>query len=29
MHVVDALPLTVGEKVDRRALVEEIAKLLT
>jgi acyl-CoA synthetase (AMP-forming)/AMP-acid ligase II len=29
MHLVDALPLTVGEKVDRRALVEEIAKLLT
>jgi acyl-CoA synthetase (AMP-forming)/AMP-acid ligase II len=29
MHVVDALPLTVGEKVDRRALVEQIAKLLT
>ncbi|HEY5171659.1 MAG TPA: class I adenylate-forming enzyme family protein [Acidimicrobiia bacterium] len=29
VHVVDALPLTVGEKVDRRALVDEIAKLLT
>ncbi|HEV7524237.1 MAG TPA: class I adenylate-forming enzyme family protein [Acidimicrobiia bacterium] len=29
IHVVDALPLTVGEKVDRRALVDEIAKLLT
>jgi acyl-CoA synthetase (AMP-forming)/AMP-acid ligase II len=29
VHVVDALPLTVGEKVDRRALVEEIAKLVT
>lgn len=29
MHVVDALPLTVGEKVDRRALVDEIAKLVT
>jgi acyl-CoA synthetase (AMP-forming)/AMP-acid ligase II len=28
VHVVDALPLTVGEKVDRRALVDEIAKLL-
>ena len=27
--VVDALPLTVGEKVDRRALVDEITKLLT
>jgi len=26
---VEALPLTVGEKVDRRALVDEIAKLLT
>jgi acyl-CoA synthetase (AMP-forming)/AMP-acid ligase II len=29
VHVVDALPLTVGEKVDRRALVDEIARLLT
>ena len=29
VHVVDALPLTVGEKVDRRALVDEIAELLT
>jgi acyl-CoA synthetase (AMP-forming)/AMP-acid ligase II len=29
MHVVEALPLTVGEKVDRRALVDEIAKLVT
>jgi acyl-CoA synthetase (AMP-forming)/AMP-acid ligase II len=29
MHVVEALPLTVGEKVDRRALVEQIAQLLT
>jgi acyl-CoA synthetase (AMP-forming)/AMP-acid ligase II len=29
MHVVDALPLTVGEKVDRRALVDEIEKLVT
>src|SRR5437764_36032 len=29
LHVVDALPLTAGEKVDRRALVDEIAKLLT
>jgi acyl-CoA synthetase (AMP-forming)/AMP-acid ligase II len=29
VHVVDALPLTVGEKVDRRALVDEISKLLT
>jgi acyl-CoA synthetase (AMP-forming)/AMP-acid ligase II len=29
VHVVDALPLTVGEKVDRRALVEEIVKLVT
>jgi acyl-CoA synthetase (AMP-forming)/AMP-acid ligase II len=29
MQVLDALPLTVGEKVDRRALVDEIAKLLT
>ncbi len=27
--LVDALPLTVGEKVDRRALVDEIAKLVT
>ena len=29
IQVVDALPLTVGEKVDRRALVEQIAQLLT
>ena len=29
VHVVEALPLTAGEKVDRRALVDEIAKLLT
>ncbi|MCU1468845.1 MAG: AMP-dependent synthetase and ligase [Actinomycetia bacterium] len=29
MHVVEALPLTVGEKVDRRALVDEIEKLVT
>jgi len=29
VYVVDALPLTVGEKVDRRALVDEIAKLVT
>ena len=29
VHVLDALPLTVGEKVDRRALVDEIAKLVT
>ena len=29
IHVVDALPLTVGEKIDRRALVDEIAKLVT
>jgi len=29
VQVVDALPLTAGEKVDRRALVNEIAKLLT
>ena len=29
LQVVDALPLTVGEKVDRRALVEQIAQLLT
>jgi acyl-CoA synthetase (AMP-forming)/AMP-acid ligase II len=29
MHVVDALPLTIGEKVDRRALVDEIEKLVT
>jgi acyl-CoA synthetase (AMP-forming)/AMP-acid ligase II len=29
LHAVDALPLTAGEKVDRRALVDEIAKLLT
>jgi acyl-CoA synthetase (AMP-forming)/AMP-acid ligase II len=29
MHLVDALPLTVGEKVDRRALVDQIAQLLT
>jgi acyl-CoA synthetase (AMP-forming)/AMP-acid ligase II len=28
VHMVDALPLTVGEKVDRRALVDEIANLL-
>ncbi|GIU89681.1 MAG: hypothetical protein KatS3mg010_0780 [Acidimicrobiia bacterium] len=25
VHVVDALPLTAGEKVDRRALADEIA----
>ncbi len=29
LHVVDALPLTVGEKIDRRALVDQIAQLLT
>jgi fatty-acyl-CoA synthase len=29
LHVVDALPLTAMEKVDRRALVDEVAKLLT
>jgi acyl-CoA synthetase (AMP-forming)/AMP-acid ligase II len=29
VQIVDALPLTVGEKVDRRALVEQIAQLLT
>ena len=29
VQIVDALPLTVGEKVDRRALVDEIAKLIT
>ncbi len=29
VHVVDALPLTVGEKVDRRALVDEITQLIT
>jgi acyl-CoA synthetase (AMP-forming)/AMP-acid ligase II len=29
IHIVDALPLTAGEKVDRRALVDEITKLLT
>jgi acyl-CoA synthetase (AMP-forming)/AMP-acid ligase II len=29
LHSVDALPLTAGDKVDRRALVDEIAKLLT
>ncbi len=29
VHAVAALPLTVGEKVDRRALVDEIAKLVT
>jgi acyl-CoA synthetase (AMP-forming)/AMP-acid ligase II len=29
VHVVDALPLTAGEKVDRRALVDEITKLVT
>jgi len=29
IQVVDALPLTVGEKVDRRALVEQITQLLT
>lgn len=28
MHVTEALPLTPGDKVDRRALVDEIAKLL-
>jgi acyl-CoA synthetase (AMP-forming)/AMP-acid ligase II len=25
IHVVDALPLTAGEKIDRRALAEQIA----
>jgi acyl-CoA synthetase (AMP-forming)/AMP-acid ligase II len=29
IQLVDTLPLTAGEKVDRRALVDEIAKLLT
>ena len=29
VHVTDALPLTAGEKLDRRALVGEIAQLLT
>jgi acyl-CoA synthetase (AMP-forming)/AMP-acid ligase II len=29
LHVLDALPLTAGDKVDRRALADEIAKLLT
>jgi acyl-CoA synthetase (AMP-forming)/AMP-acid ligase II len=29
IHIVDALPLTAGEKVDRRALVDDITKLLT
>jgi acyl-CoA synthetase (AMP-forming)/AMP-acid ligase II len=29
LHLVPALPLTVGEKVDRRALVDEITKLVT
>jgi acyl-CoA synthetase (AMP-forming)/AMP-acid ligase II len=29
LHVVDALPLTAGDKVDRRALAEQIAKLAT
>jgi acyl-CoA synthetase (AMP-forming)/AMP-acid ligase II len=29
LHVVDALPLTAGEKIDRRALVAEIGKLVT
>jgi non-ribosomal peptide synthetase component E (peptide arylation enzyme) len=29
IQLVDALPLTAGEKVDRRALVDEIAKLVT
>jgi acyl-CoA synthetase (AMP-forming)/AMP-acid ligase II len=29
LHIVEALPLTAGEKVDRRALVDEITKLLT
>jgi acyl-CoA synthetase (AMP-forming)/AMP-acid ligase II len=28
VHVVEALPLTVGEKVDRRALVDEITNLV-
>ena len=29
LHVVDSLPLTAMEKVDRRALVDEVAKLVT
>jgi acyl-CoA synthetase (AMP-forming)/AMP-acid ligase II len=29
LQLVDALPLTAGEKVDRQALVNEIAKLVT
>jgi acyl-CoA synthetase (AMP-forming)/AMP-acid ligase II len=29
LHLVDALPLTAMEKVDRRALVDEVAKLVT
>jgi acyl-CoA synthetase (AMP-forming)/AMP-acid ligase II len=29
LHIVDALPLTAMEKVDRRALVDEVAKLVT
>jgi len=29
IHVVDALPLTAGEKVDRRALVDTIGQLVT
>jgi acyl-CoA synthetase (AMP-forming)/AMP-acid ligase II len=29
LHVVDALPLTAMEKVDRRALVDEVTKLVT
>ncbi len=29
VHVVDALPLTAGDKIDRRALAEEIAKAAT
>jgi non-ribosomal peptide synthetase component E (peptide arylation enzyme) len=29
LQLVDELPLTAGEKVDRRALVDEISKLVT
>jgi acyl-CoA synthetase (AMP-forming)/AMP-acid ligase II len=29
LHVIDALPLTAMEKVDRRALVDEVTKLVT
>jgi acyl-CoA synthetase (AMP-forming)/AMP-acid ligase II len=29
LHIVEALPLTAGDKVDRRALVDDVSKLIT